>query len=333
MDNALFSNLRGAVCLSFYALNTLFWVIPIFLMAILKLLVPFKPFRKFCDHILNGSANNWIWFNNLNQNIFSKITFRIFGLEALDRDSWYLVVSNHQSWVDILVLQRIFHRKIPFLKFFLKKELFWFPVIGQAWWALDFPFMKRYKRDFLEKNPHLKGSDLAVTRKACEKFKTIPVSVMNFVEGTRFTPGKHDRQASPFRNLLKPRAGGIAFVLGAMGEYLNSLIDVTIAYPGGTRTFWDFLCGRVTEIRVHVRALPITPQMLGDYFNDEPFREAFQNWVNALWEQKDRCVEELLALHPEPGTEDTPLRVPPACEPFPVLEKVLMDKNSPTAAS
>ena len=138
-------------------------------------------------------------------------------MENLDRRSWYLVVSNHQTWVDILVLQRIFHRRIPFLKFFLKKELFWFPVMGQAWWALDFPFMKRYTRRFLEKNPHLRGRDLAVTRKACEKFKTIPVSVVN-CRGTRFTPKKHDRQGSPYRNLLKPRAGGIAFVIGPWGN-------------------------------------------------------------------------------------------------------------------
>ena len=240
MTNDAVSNLRGAVSLFFYAVNTLFWVIPIFLLAILKLAVPVSPFRKFCDRILNRCAENWIGFNNLNQDTFTNTTFRVFGMENLDRRSWYLVVSNHQTWVDILVLQRIFHRRIPFLKFFLKKELFWFPVLGQAWWALDFPFMKRYTRRFLEKNPHLRGRDLAVTRKACEKFKTIPVSVMNFVEGTRFTPKKHDRQGSPYRNLLKPRAGGIAFVIGAMGEYLDSMIDVTIAYPGGAAKLLGF---------------------------------------------------------------------------------------------
>jgi len=333
MNKSLVSNLRGAASLFFYIVNTLFWVIPIFMMAFFKLLVPWRPFRKFCDRVLNGSANFWIWFNNLNQNIFANVTFRVFGAKDLDPGSWYLVVSNHQSWIDILVLQRIFHRKIPFLKFFLKKELFWLPVIGQAWWALDFPFMKRYSRSFLEKNPHLKGRDLAVTRKACEKFKTIPVSVMNFAEGTRFTPRKHARQDSPYRRLLKPRAGGIAFVLGAMGQHLASFIDVTIAYPDGVQTFWDFLCGRVAEIRVQVRVLPITPAMLGDYFNDDSFRDLFQTWVNTLWEQKDRCIEELLSLHPRPASGDVPHALSPACEPFPVLENSLMTKSTGAAAS
>lgn len=314
MKNDAVSNLRGAASLFLYALNTLLWVTPIFIMALVKMAVPLRPFRKFCDRILNRCAENWIGWNNLNQDVFAHTAFRVSGLESLDRGSWYLVVSNHQSWVDILVLQRIFHRRIPFLKFFLKKELFWFPVMGQAWWALDFPFMKRYTRRFLEQHPHLRGRDLAVTRRACEKFKAIPVSVMNFLEGTRFTPAKHHRQGSPYRNLLRPRAGGIAFVIGAMGDCLQSLIDVTIAYPGGAPSFWDFLCGRIREVRVEVNALPITPAMLGDYFNDEAFRDAFQNWVNALWERKDRCVEALLAGAPEPGAQGACPALPPFYE-------------------
>jgi 1-acyl-sn-glycerol-3-phosphate acyltransferase len=332
MPHSMTSNIRGALSLSFYALNTFLWVIPIFVTAVLKMAVPVNAFRKACDRVLNRCAKNWIGCNNLNQKVFASTRFQVHGLDGLQQDSWYLVVSNHQSWVDILVLQRIFHDKIPFLKFFLKKELFWFPVMGQAWWALDFPFMQRYTRRFLEKHPHLKGRDLAVTRKACEKFKTIPVSVMNFVEGTRFTAKKHQRQASPYRNLLRPRAGGIAFVLGAMGDYLHSLVDVTIAYPGGAPSFWDFLCGRVPEIRVQVRALPVTPGMLGDYFGDPQFREAFQAWVNLLWEQKDRCVEELRTRSPQAETDGRPHPAAPPCEPFPSLEKSASGKSRSMAS-
>jgi hypothetical protein len=155
---------------------------------------------------------------------------------------------------------------------------------------------------------------------------------MNFVEGTRFTRAKHDRQHSPHRNLLKPRAGGIAFVMGAMGEHLDSLIDVTIAYPEGARSFWDFLCGKITEIRIQIRSIPITPDMLGDYFNDERFRSAFQAWVNTLWEQKDRCMDALLALPPQHGAPSAAAG-PPLCESFPSLEKVRMGKEAPGAAS
>lgn len=134
--------IRGAISLSIYFFNTVFWSMLIFLTALLKMLVPVRGWRKLCDKVLNGIADKWIAVNNLNQRIFCNIRWHVFGLDSLKTGDWYLVVANHQSWVDILVLQKIFHKKIPFLKFFLKKELFWIPILGQAWWALDFPFVR-----------------------------------------------------------------------------------------------------------------------------------------------------------------------------------------------
>jgi 1-acyl-sn-glycerol-3-phosphate acyltransferase len=203
------------------------------------------------------------------------------------------VLSNHQSWVDILVLQKTLRKKIPMLKFFLKKELIWVPFLGLAWWALDFPFMKRYSKEFLAQNPHLKGKDLESTRKACRKFKHTPVSIMNFVEGTRYTPEKAKKSA--FSHLLTPRAGGIAFVLGSMGQYLNHIIDVTIVYPDRVPTFWSFISGKTRKIIVDFQLLEVGWHIKGDYFNDPDFREKFCNWLNELWLEKDRKIERLLS--------------------------------------
>ncbi len=286
--------LRGACSFLLYMVNTVFWCIPLFAVSILKFLVPIRPFRDLCSWVLVQIGFLWIFCNNLNQKLFLKFQIEIEGLEKLHKRDWYMVIANHQSWVDILILQRIFYRKIPFLKFFLKKELIWVPILGLAWWALDFPFMKRYSGEFLKKNPHLKGKDIEITRRACEKFATLPVSVMNFVEGTRFDENKHKKQQSPFTHLLKPRAGGIAFVLAAMGEQLNSIVNVTIAYPPGPNSFWDFLCGRISRIDVNIDVLPITEELIGDYFEDAQFRESFQQWVNALWEEKDRTLDHML---------------------------------------
>ncbi len=325
----LFSSLRGVTLLGVLTLNTCFWAVPVYGTALIKLIIPIRPFRRCCDLVLNGCAGAWVGVNNLSHRILCNVRWHVQGLETLEARNWYLVVANHQSWMDIPVLQKIFHRKIPFLKFFLKQGLFWVPVLGQAWWALDFPFMKRYSRRFLEKHPHLKGRDLEITRRACEKFKAVPVSVINFLEGTRFTRTKHEQQNSPFRHLLKPRAGGIAFALSSMGEHLNRFIDVTIAYPGGAGTIWDYLCGNVRDIRVQIRSLPITPEMLGDYFNDETFRGAFQDWVNALWEQKDRCIEEMVSV-PAPEIEPrlNPLPAFPALGP--ILESAApVEETSP----
>jgi 1-acyl-sn-glycerol-3-phosphate acyltransferase len=286
--------IRGVLSLLLYVLNTIFWTTPLLFIAFLKLIIPIKGWRKICNITLNWIANNWIAVNNVNQRFTSKIRFDVAGIDDLNRNEWYMVLSNHQSWVDILVLQRIFHRKIPFLKFFIKKELIWVPLLGLAWWALDFPFMKRYSSAFLKKHPHLKGKDLETTRKACEKFKTIPVSIMNFVEGTRFSAEKHQKQGSPHRNLLRPKAGGTAFVFQVMGDQLHRIVDVTIAYPDGAKSFWQFLCGKIGEIKVRVKSYPLNKELLGDYFNDSEFRDRFQAWLNTVWEEKDRQIEGLL---------------------------------------
>jgi 1-acyl-sn-glycerol-3-phosphate acyltransferase len=191
------------------------------------------------------------------------------------------------------------NRRIPMLKFFLKQQLMWVPVMGLAWWALDFPFMRRHTREQIARDPSLRGKDIEATRRACAKFSYTPVSVMNFVEGSRFTPGKHARQKSPYTHLLAPKAGGVAFVLQAMGEMLQALVDVSIVYPGGRPSLFDLLAGRIPEVRlqVHLRELP--RDLLGrDYQEDGAFRERFQTWLNQLWAQKDAEITRMQGLPP-----------------------------------
>lgn len=283
--------IRGSLSFLLYVVNTIFWATPILILAIVKL-PPVKIWQTWITHLLDFCATSWITLNNLTSRIFTRIRWDIKGIDNLSVKDWYLVIANHQSWVDILVLQKVFNHKAPFLKFFLKKELIYVPVIGVCWWALDFPFMQRLTAKQLADKPELKGTDIATTRKACEKFRYKPVSVMNFLEGTRFTQHKHDKQQSPFTHLLKPKAGGISFVLNAMGEHLHKLLDVTICYPKEIPTFWDYISGKVQEIKVRVRVLPIDSTLIGDY-EDPLFKQGFQAWVNQLWLDKDLVLTEL----------------------------------------
>lgn len=287
MLNFLPAFIIGPISLILYTLNTIFWLLPILVFSLLKALIPVKISQKLFSYLLDLMASNWVAVNTINQKIFTQVEIELTGLETLSTKDWYLVLANHQSWVDIVVLQRVLHGRIPFLKFFLKKELIYVPFLGLAWWALDFPFMKRYSQSFLRKNPHLRGKDLETTRKACAKFKHKPVSVMSFIEGTRYTQHKHDKQKSPFNHLLKPKAGGIAFVLDAMGENLNKIVDVTIYYPEGIPTFVDFLCGKVKKIQVEVHTTEITQELTGDYFNDRAYKISFQKWLTQFWHDKD----------------------------------------------
>ena len=248
-----------------------------------------KPW--FTRRIMNA-AELWIADNNLIIDLFQKLTVEVSRIEGLDRNSWYLIFSNHQSWTDIIILQRIFTRRIPLLKFFIKQELIWVPLIGIAWWILDFPIMKRYSREQLKRHPELMGKDLDATRRSCEKFKFTPVSILNFLEGTRFTEAKHDYQQSPFEHLLKPKGGGAAMVLRSMGDQIDKVIDITIIYPEGVPGFFDFLSGRISRVIVEAQQLDVPAQLqAGDYETDREFKTRFQAWITELWKDKDKRLQ------------------------------------------
>ncbi|KFN47367.1 hypothetical protein P873_01615 [Arenimonas composti TR7-09 = DSM 18010] len=260
--------------------------------ALFKAVLRIPAWRRTFDAWLMAIAENWIGINSAMIDRFTSTRFVIEGLEGLRPDGHYLVLANHRSWVDIPVLQKAFNRRIPLLRFFLKSQLFWVPLLGLAWWALDFPFMRRYTKSQIAKNPALAGRDVEATRRACAKFLTIPVSVMNFVEGTRFTGAKHAAQQPPYRHLLRPKAGGVAFVLGAMGQAIDAVLDVTIHYDTGTPSFADLFADRIGVVRVHVRELPVPEGFAGgDYENDRAFRVRFQAWLNGLWQEKDARLE------------------------------------------
>lgn len=292
MFNSLPSPLVGLIASLLMAANALFWVPILLLFSLVKLIIPVKKVRLLIDPILLHIAETWIAGNSGWMRLTQRTQWDVQGIEGLDYHHWYLVNCNHQSWVDILVLQRLFNRRIPLLKFFLKQQLIWVPVMGLAWWALEFPFMHRHSEEFLKKHPEMRGKDQATTRKACEKYALIPTSVMNFLEGTRFTPAKHARQESPYKHLLKPKAGGMALALNAMGDKFQAILDVTIVYPDGAPDFWQFLKGRLKRVIVRVRTLPI-PQHLAqaDYAGDPSVREAYQRWVAQLWLEKDAQIE------------------------------------------
>ena len=295
MLNFLPATLIGLLASLLLALNALFWVPVLLLFAIIRLILPFKTVRLWIDPVLVAIAETWISGNSGWMALTQRTAWDVEGIAGLDPQDWYLVNSNHQTWADIFVLQHLFNRRIPLLKFFIKQQLKWVPIMGLAWWALDFPFMRRHSEDYLKKHPEMRGKDQAATRRACEKFALIPTSVMNFLEGTRFTPAKHQRQQSPYRHLLKPKAGGIALALNAMGDKFRAILDVTIVYPDGAPNFWDFLCGRLRRVIVRVQTLPVPEHLMqSDYAADAATRAAFGLWVQQLWQDKDAQISRLL---------------------------------------
>ncbi len=293
----------GVLSLTIFILNTIFWCLLIYALVPLRLLAsPFPSFLKVVRGAMIWCAENWISCNNWEMRWFTAAKWDIRGVENLDMNHSYLVCCNHQTWVDIVVLQKAFNRVIPFLRFFLKKQLIYVPMLGWAWWALDFPFMQRYSRSYLKRHPEKRGRDLETTRKACERFQGSTISILNFLEGTRFSEAKRLKSESPFTHLLPPKTGGLAFTIDAMGRQFRSLINVTIFYPGGAKTFWDLICGRVKEVVVRIEEIPIPQELLaGNYQADEYFRARLQAWVRSIWDRKDLLLTELAKKHAESG--------------------------------
>ena len=239
-------------------------------------------------------ASMWVSCNSFIFSFINKTKWNIEGNDQLTVENWYLILANHLSWVDIIVLQTVLNKKVPFLKFFIKRELFWLPFLGVAWWALDMPFMQRYSKSYLKKFPNKKGQDIKATQKACKKFQDNPTSVINFVEGTRCNEHKRKETNSPFKNLLAPKAGGISLALSSMGEMFNKILDITIVYPDGTVSFWDLLCGGFDRVIVDIKKIEIEDWMLAnDYHESSQNKEKFQNWLNRLWEEKDNKISEI----------------------------------------
>jgi 1-acyl-sn-glycerol-3-phosphate acyltransferase len=275
--------------------NTIFWFLPIFVLAVVKLILPIASVRREISKLLMACGEGWIGVNSLILSTGGSIDWQTRGLEGLDRNAWYLLIANHQTWVDIFVLQKVFNRRIPFLKFFIKQQLIWFPLLGIAWWAMDMPFMKRHSKTYLAKYPHKKGRDLEATRKACEKFRETPTTVINFIEGTRFSEQKSVTRGSPYRYLLPPRAGGVALAMTSMGTLFDSILDVTLVYPDGASKFWDMCCGGHVHVIVDVRQRPVDDLLVsGDYEGDREYRREFHRWLTDVWQEKDDRIAVLL---------------------------------------
>jgi 1-acyl-sn-glycerol-3-phosphate acyltransferase len=299
MVNAIIDNAKGCLALLAISINTIVLTLVLCILAIPKWLAPSESVRGFFRRELAKLAELWISVNNGILSLYRQTEWDVEIPAELDRRGCYLVSCNHRSWVDILVLQRCFNRRLPLLRFFLKRELIRVPFLGVAWWALDFPFMRRDSKAALARRPGLKGRDLENARKACEKFRDIPVAMMNFPEGTRFSIEKRDRGQSPFRNLLLPRIGGMGQVLYALGDQLDALVDVTIVYPQSdpearAPTFWDLLTGRVSRIVARAQLRDIPANLLGrDFRSDPQFRRDLESWIMRMWEEKDALIDQL----------------------------------------
>lgn len=273
------------------------WISLIFLsllpFIIIKFVVLVRPVRRWTDRCMGKLGRLWMWSNHAVIAWLYQHQWEIRLPEGeLDENGSYLIVCNHHSWADIPIMVSAVAKRAPMPRFFMKWELLFVPIIGWGTWAMDFPFMRRYSREKLEKHPELRGKDIETTRRSCERFRGDPLCIVNFADGTRVTEKKRLQKGSPYQNLMRPKAGGLSFVLNSIGDQFDALLDVTLIYPANWKpNFWRYLCGEPKHMIVDIRTRSIPKELLlGDYEQDPVYRAEVQEYLNNIWAQKDARI-------------------------------------------
>lgn len=279
------------------AANSFGGSIPLWLMGVGKIITG----APIADKTVIKIANHWISSNNaLIDNMLPRKDWRISLPDDVNTEGKYLLISNHQSWVDTSIVQYISEKRLPLTRFFTKFELIYIPIVGQAFYFLDFPMMRRHSKEAVAKNPALKGQDIEEAKRACALLKDKPFTLLNYLEGTRFTQAKHEQQKSPYTHLLKPRAGGLSLAINALGSEIDGLLDMTIVYPDGVPTYSDLWKGNIKRLGVDVRYLDIPAELFagikrGGYENDEQVKAQMFAWIEQVWRDKDQRISDMLA--------------------------------------
>lgn len=275
---SLWAHLKSATSLVVIASNLALWALPLAMLGLAKLAMPVwrENFERSMAWIYRAAVvvDDW-WLG------------RVMGIRwnhpqlELDRGRSYLVLANHSSWSDVLLIQSVIVGQGPLIKFLAKRELVFVPILGLVFWAFDFPLLRRRSRSG-ENDADRRLADGEAIREACRVVMKSPAALMNFVEGTRFTEEKREVTGSPYRHLLRPRVGGFLTLAEALEGRVDALIDLTLVYPRPT-SFWCFLSGQLAEIeirasKVDVKTLPRTP-------------EAAREWLDRRWAEKDAAIE------------------------------------------
>ncbi len=239
-------------------------------------LTAFRKFNSYCAHLW------WGWCTSAVQ-ILHGIRLEITG-DDIPRHENAVVILNHQSMADITVLLMYAKAKgrLGDMKWFVKDVLKYVPGVGWGMVFLDCLFIKRNWTDD-------KNKIQAVFQKVI-RYK-IPVWVISFLEGTRFTQAKKERsqayaakQGMPLLNhVLLPRTKGFVSTVQGLGDHAHAVYDMTIGYIGKTPTLSDWIKGHVKVVYLNVRRFPIA---------DLPKNEKeLSAWTVERYRQKDLLLD------------------------------------------
>ena len=287
------SNLVGLITFLLILIELIIGFGTLAIINIPRAVIPLKSFKLFLAKISNKIGDLTVYGLKLIMLLMHGNNIQVINNEKYDMNKWYMAMSNHQSWADIFVLLTVANKKIPLLKFFMKKELWWIPFVFLANKTLNMPFVNRHSKKAIEKNPSLRTKDYVNTLKSCKRFLRAPSTIFSYAEGTRFTSEKHKAQNSKYKNLLQPKIGGMATALSAMPE-IDTLINFSVVYKSKKRNAWSFLNGEMKDVKVFIKSYKIPENLKNrNYGSDHLYREEFKEWIEEIWDEKDRKIDEL----------------------------------------
>lgn len=287
------SNLVGLITFLLILIELIIGFGTLAIINIPRAVIPLKSFKLFLAKISNKIGDLTVYGLKLIMLLMHGNNIQVINNEKYDMNKWYMAMSNHQSWADIFVLLTVANKKIPLLKFFMKKELWWIPFVFLANKTLNMPFVNRHSKKAIEKNPSLRTKDYENTLKSCKRFLRAPSTIFSYAEGTRFTSEKHKAQNSRYKNLLQPKIGGMATALSAMPE-IDTLINFSVVYKSKKRSAWSFLNGEMKDVKVFIKSYKIPENLKNrNYGSDHLYREEFKEWIEEIWDEKDRKIDEL----------------------------------------
>lgn len=262
------------------------------------------PFSRRGFRAVNRWCATSIWgFWVLHAEVLNQIEIRIVGDRPPPGENT-LVISNHQSMADVMVLLCMAWRcgRIGDMKVFVKDIVKYFPGIGWGMRFLDCIFVKR---------------DWALDKSEIErlfgKFKRdeIPLFLVSFLEGTRRTPAKlaRAREFASERGLpvpehtLVPRTKGFVASVHGLRDHLDAVYDLTIGYHRDPApTLVSCFEGKVRRVDIHVGRFPIHSLPKSD--------DELASWAQERFRDKERLLAHFQEHGVFPGPEiDSKVRV------------------------
>ena len=250
-------------------INLLVGFIMLLPISIVSWLIPLPAVSRWCtfavDHVYRFAVR-----------VDSFWMLRVVGIELeikgeINTDQAPVVICNHQSWFDIPLVQEVITGNGPIIKFLVKREITWVPIIGWICLALNFPRLRRGD------NKVTGESDFSIIEKASKKHGDVSGALLIFPEGTRYSALKRERQKAGYKHLLKPKTGGLRTIKEYAGPD-TSLVDITIDYHQKGVNIWNCLHGNPRKITL----------LLEHYKLSEI--DDIEAWLADRWAAKDRVL-------------------------------------------